>query len=284
MVLPQPDSPTTPSVCPRSIVNEIPSTARTAPRSPPKMPRLAGKCLLSPAASRTAIRPLSLATRQSAPTAAGSASQQRAVRPSSGANAGGAASRQRSNRLRAARGKRAAGRQRRQIGRLAVDRDEPLIAVAHPRDRVEQRLGIGVGGRIEDLRHRSRLDHPPGIHHRELVAHLGDDAEIVGDEDQGEAVLPLQVAQQLQVLRLDRQVEAGGRLVGDQQARLAGNADGADDALAHAARHLVRVLRDPGFRRRDAHRLRGVRSPGSRRSRGWPPHAPGSARPPGRRS
>ena len=50
----------------------------------------------------------------------------------------------------------------------------------------------------------------------------------------------LQVAQQVQVLRLDREVEAGGRLVGDQQPRLAGDADGADDALAHAARHLVR--------------------------------------------
>jgi hypothetical protein len=37
-------------------------------------------------------------------------------------------------------------------------------------------------------------------------------------------VRPLQLAQQVQVLRLDRQIEAGGRLVGDQQARLARNA------------------------------------------------------------
>ena len=56
VVLPQPDSPTTPSVRPASIVNEIPSTARTTPRSPPKIPRLAWKCLLRPAASITAIR------------------------------------------------------------------------------------------------------------------------------------------------------------------------------------------------------------------------------------
>ena len=66
-------------------------------------------------------------------------------------------------------------------------------------------------------------------------------------------VLALQVAQQVEVLRLDRQVEAGGRLVGNQQPRLARDADGADDALAHAARHFVRVLRHPGFRRRNAH-------------------------------
>ncbi len=111
-----------------------------------------------------------------------------------------------------------------------------------------------MGGCVEDARHRSRLDHPPGIHHRELIAHLGDDAEIVGDEDQRETVRLLQVAQHFQVLRLDRQVEAGGRLVGNQEARLAGNPDGADDALAHAARHLVRVLLEARFRRRDAHR------------------------------
>jgi hypothetical protein len=49
----------------------------------------------------------------------------------------------------------------------------------------------------------------------------------VGDEDQRQAMLALQVAQQVEVLRLDGEIEAGGRLVGDQQARLAGNADGA---------------------------------------------------------
>jgi ABC-type glutathione transport system ATPase component len=66
--------------------------------------------------------------------------------------------------------------------------------------------------------------------------------------------------------RMDRQVEARGRLVGDQQARLARDADGADDALAHAARHLVRVLRHPGSRRRDAHCLQQVfrAAPGGR--------------------
>src|SRR6202011_5738758 len=55
VVFPQPDSPTTPRVCPLSIENEIPSTARTTPRSPLKRPRLAWKCLLRPAASRTTV-------------------------------------------------------------------------------------------------------------------------------------------------------------------------------------------------------------------------------------
>ena len=42
VVLPQPDSPTTPRVCPLSMANEMSSTARTTPRPPPKMPRRPG--------------------------------------------------------------------------------------------------------------------------------------------------------------------------------------------------------------------------------------------------
>ena len=55
-------------------------------------------------------------------------------------------------------------------------------------------------------------------------------------------VCSLQFLQQVEVLRLDRHVEVGGRLVGDDQLRAAGERDRADDALAHAARHLVRIL------------------------------------------
>jgi hypothetical protein len=108
-------------------------------------------------------------------------------------------------------------------------------------------------GRIEDARHRTFFHHSAGVHHRDLIAHLGDDAEVVGDENQRKAMLALQFAEQIEVLRLDRQVEAGGRFVGDQQARLARNADGADDALPHAAGHLVRELVHPCLRGGDAH-------------------------------
>jgi hypothetical protein len=58
--------------------------------------------------------------------------------------------------------------------------------------------------------------------------------------------------QKAQVLSLDREVERSGRLVGDQQVRLAGEADRADDSLPHAAAHLMRVLGNPLARRRDA--------------------------------
>jgi hypothetical protein len=53
-----------------------------------------------------------------------------------------------------------------------------------------------------------------------------------------------------QDLRLDGHVERGGRLVGDQQRRVAGQRHGDHHALAHAARQLVRVLAWRGARRR----------------------------------
>ncbi len=73
------------------------------------------------------------------------------------------------------------------------------------------------------------------IDHDHLVGHVGDDAEIVGDEQHRHAELVLQVAQQLQDLRLDRHVERGRRLVGDQKRRLADQRHRDHRALAHAA-------------------------------------------------
>ena len=53
-----------------------------------------------------------------------------------------------------------------------------------------------------------------------------------------------QVAEQVHHLRLDRDVEGGDRLVGDDQLRLHGERPGDADALALAAGELVRVAVD----------------------------------------
>ena len=82
----------------------------------------------------------------------------------------------------------------------------------------------------------------PGVHHDDVVGELGDDAEVVGDEDDRGAGLLAQRAHQLEDLRLDRHVERGRRLVGDQQLRLAGQRHRDHHALAHAARELVRIV------------------------------------------
>src|SRR5471030_1886362 len=105
----------------------------------------------------------------------------------------------------------------------------------------EQRLGIGVLGRAEHLLGRAVLDHPALAHHGDVVADLGRDTEIMRDEQHGEVQPHTDLVEQLQHLLLHRYVERGDRLVGDQQLGLHGERAGDADALALAARELVRV-------------------------------------------
>jgi hypothetical protein len=74
----------------------------------------------------------------------------------------------------------------------------------------------------------------------------------VGDQHERHAVLALQAQEQVEDLRLNGHVERRRRLVGDQQARVAGDRHGDHDALVHAARELVRKGGEPAFGRRDA--------------------------------
>ncbi len=79
------------------------------------------------------------------------------------------------------------------------------------------------------------------IHDHDLVGHVGDHAEIMGDHQHRHAELGLEIRHQLQDLRLDGDVERGGRLVGDQQRRPADQRHGDHRALAQAARKLERI-------------------------------------------
>ena len=81
----------------------------------------------------------------------------------------------------------------------------------------------------------------PEIHHRDARADVLDHRQIVRDEQVGEAEFLLQVFQQVDDLRLDRDVERGDRLVADDQLRRHRQRPGDADALALAAGELVRV-------------------------------------------
>ena len=69
------------------------------------------------------------------------------------------------------------------------------------------------------------------------VLHNG---QVVADEQQRQAELVLQVRQQVDDLRLDRDVERGDRLVADDQVRPGRERAGDADALALAAGEFVR--------------------------------------------
>ena len=99
---------------------------------------------------------------------------------------------------------------------------------------------------------RTMLDDLAGIHDDDLVAQLGDQAQVVRHKEDRAIETVLQLAQQMDDLRLERHVERRRRFVGDQQRRVHHQRHGDAYSLAHATGKLVRVLVEPRDRVRDA--------------------------------
>ena len=130
-----------------------------------------------------------------------------------------------------------------EIRRTAGDRLQPRVArLGELRNRLEQRLRIRVARLFEQRARRRLLDDPARVHHGDVVGATGDDAEVVGDQHHRHESLALLLLQQIEDLRLHRDVERGRRLVGEQQLRAAREGNRDHDALAHATRELMRVL------------------------------------------
>ncbi|RMS50537.1 hypothetical protein ALP65_04624 [Pseudomonas aeruginosa] len=104
---------------------------------------------------------------------------------------------------------------------------------------VEQLAGIGVSRGCEEFLAGSLLDDPPLLHDADAVGDAPDQVEVVGDQQQGHAQACLQVLEQIEDLQLDGDVERGGRFVGDQQLRLAGQGHGDHHPLPLAAGEFV---------------------------------------------
>ena len=124
--------------------------------------------------------------------------------------------------------------------------------------------GVGMLRPLEDLGREPCSTIRPAYITIDVVAELGDDAEIVRDQDHGGAELGSQARDQLEDLRLDGDVERRRRLVGDQQLRVVDQRHRDHHALAHAAGQLVRIARASrsgvaGCRPPSASRRRGAR-------------------------
>ena len=98
----------------------------------------------------------------------------------------------------------------------------------------------GCFGSAKSKLDRRFFDDASGVHDRDAVRHFGDDAQVVGDQEQRESEPSLKVAEQIEDLRLDRDVERRRRLVGDEERWPAGERQGDEGALAQAARELMR--------------------------------------------
>src|SRR5437868_11446001 len=94
----------------------------------------------------------------------------------------------------------------------------PLVGVGW-QCRREQRLGVGMLRRAGESARLAALDDPAEIHDDYHVAHMRDGGEVVGNEQVGEPELGLQITQQIEDLRPDRDVQSGDRLVEDDELR-----------------------------------------------------------------
>ena len=83
------------------------------------------------------------------------------------------------------------------------------------------------------------------LHHAHPLRDLADNTEVVRDEEKRHSEPLLKLLQQFDDLRLNGDIERGGRFVGDQQVRFIGERHRDHDALPLAAGKLVRIARKP---------------------------------------
>ena len=284
VVLPLPDSPTSPSVSPGRSSKLRSSTARM---SLPSWRNVL--CRLSARITGSAFWSTGLNAAEAGvargSSCACSQKWQRLWRPFARSWNGGSsfeqiscASPQRSTNTQA-------GRSCAELRQEAGDRVQPLLVLAHAaaRQAAQQADRVGVPRVVEHVVDRALLDEPPGVQHADALAHLRDHLEVVADEEDARVELLAQHRDEVEHLRLDRRVQPGGRLVEDQQRGVLGQRHRDHDALLHAARELVRVA---------AHDAVGVGDLDLARAFPWPARAPAwdprrrsrTPRPPGRRS
>ena len=137
-----------------------------------------------------------------------------------------------------------------EVGRGASDAFESVLPGSW--ERVEERAGVGVGGRTEDLLGGSGFDDFSGVEDGDAVGDRGDCADVVGDKDNPGAFFLLQLSEEAEDLGLEGDVEGGGWLVGDEDLGATGERHCDDHALLLATGHLVGVLAGAFFGRRDS--------------------------------
>jgi hypothetical protein len=128
-------------------------------------------------------------------------------------------------------------------GQLTVQQDP--VARGLPQriwhgDGRQQGGGVGMRRILADRLGRALFHDDPQVHDRDLVRHLPDHRQVMGDEQVGHIPFALQVAQQIEDAGLDAHVQCGNRLVEDQDLRLERQGPGDADALPLSAGELGR--------------------------------------------
>src|SRR5690625_4380749 len=96
-------------------------------------------------------------------------------------------------------------------------------------------INLIPAGQLHDLAH---------VHDQNPVGHVPDDGQVMGNENQRQAQLFLQVLEQVDDLRLYGHIKCADRLVAHHQPGIDHQGTGNADALALAAGHFVRIAVD----------------------------------------
>ena len=99
---------------------------------------------------------------------------------------------------------------------------------------------------VADLVPGAGLDDAAGLHDGDGVGEVSDEGHGVGDEQAGEVVAGLEVAEEVDDLGGDGDVECGDGLVEDEEGGAEGEGAGDVDALALAAGELVGIAGEGG--------------------------------------
>ena len=116
----------------------------------------------------------------------------------------------------------------------------PTLRVQSGRFR-QQGLRVGVVGLGEQFIRRRAFHHAAQIHDHHPVAEMLHHAKVMADEQVSQPQIFPQVHEQVQHLRLDRNVQRRDRLVTHNEIGLNGQRAGDADALALPAGELVRI-------------------------------------------
>lgn len=117
----------------------------------------------------------------------------------------------------------------------------PLRGRMHRRHGGQQHLGVGMLRVPANGACRSGLDHAPQVHDDDALAEVLDHCKVVGNEQVGQAVLALDVPEQVDHLGLDADIEGADRFVADDELRFHGQRSGDADALTLSPAELVGV-------------------------------------------
>ena len=128
----------------------------------------------------------------------------------------------------------------------------------------EDAPAVVVRGRRKEVADGAGFDDFAVLHDDHAVAIVGDDAQVLRDQQHGRASAVRRLPHLIEELRLDRDVEAAGRLVRNQEPRAGAHGHGDKHALGHACGELVGIGFHPPLGVVDADELQHLDGPGVR--------------------